>query len=195
MSKSKDNELKSKNGRQLRVLIVARISTDKQDEKSLADQIAYCREHVADLTNLPCDWCEIQSQGSGEHLDRPELLRLTALIEEGDWDLLICEDLGRICRRIHAIVFCEHCEDCDTRVIAINDSVDTADDDWREQSCFAAMRHERYNKDTAKRIRRTHRNRFIQGGTLPKRIFGYTLPPGAKTDDQLQKDPDAEPIL
>ncbi|HUQ72735.1 MAG TPA: recombinase family protein [Planctomycetaceae bacterium] len=171
------------------------MSTDKQDEKSLADQIAYCREFLQQLTGLPCHIHVIQSQGSGEHLDRDELRELESLVEQKTWDLVICEDLGRICRRLHAVLFCELCEDCDTRAIAINDDVDTAEENWRQESFFAAMRHERYNKDTAKRIRRTHRNRFVQGGTLPKRIFGYTLPVGAKTDDQLQKDPDAEPIL
>jgi site-specific DNA recombinase len=181
-------------GPQLRVIIVARISTDKQDEKSLEDQEAYCKEYVLQRTTLTCDWHVISSQGSGEYLDRRELQDLEDLIELGQYDVVVCEDLGRICRRTRAVDICESCQDHDTRLIAINDNVDTAEENWRMCSYFAAMRHEQYNQDTARRIRRTQRNRFTQGGTLPKSIFGYTRPPGAKTDDQLQKDPAAEPI-
>jgi len=59
---------------------------------------------------------------------------------------------------------------------------------------FAAMRHEAYNKDTAKRIRRTLRNRFNQGGVIQTHIYGYIKPSGIQHDSELQKDPAAEPI-
>src|SRR6185437_13632678 len=104
-------------------------------------------------------------------------------------------DLGRIFRRIHAQLFCELCEDVGTRLIALNDHVDTAQDNWRVLAGFASMRHEMYNADTAKRIRRSLRNRFLQGGVVQTVVYGYFKPPGAKTDDELCKDPAAEPII
>jgi DNA invertase Pin-like site-specific DNA recombinase len=195
MSRHRDEEFVPKNGAQLRVLVVDRISTKLQDEKSNDDQDALNQEYIRARTSLPCEFYSIKSQGSGEYLDREELFELIELIESGDWDVVICEDLGRICRRIFAIEICERCEDSGTRLIAINDHVDTANEDWRMHSYFATMRHESYNKDTAKRIRRTQRNRFQQGGILPRPSVGYIRPPGAKTDDQLQKDPVFEPIV
>jgi site-specific DNA recombinase len=62
-------------------------------------------------------------------------------------------------------------------------------------ACFASMRHEMYNADTGKRIRRSLRNRFQQGCVVQAVVFGYIKPPGAKTDAELSKDPDAEPIF
>lgn len=50
------------------------------------------------------------------------------------------EELGRICRRNRAFDVCELCEDADTRLIALNDSIDTARDDWRLNAAFAAFR-------------------------------------------------------
>jgi hypothetical protein len=41
---------------------------------------------------------------------------------------------------------------------------------------------------------RTLRNRFSQGGVVQTVIFGYVKPHGAKSDEELQKDPAVEPI-
>jgi hypothetical protein len=40
-------------------------------------------------------------------------------VESLRYDLVVVEDLGRICRRNRAVDFCEMCEDADTRLIAL----------------------------------------------------------------------------
>ena len=82
-----------------------------------------------------------------------------------------------------------------TRVIAINDHLDTANENWPILSGFATIRHEQYNVDTGRRIRRTLRNRFQQGGIVQTVTYGYFKPAGAKTDAELQKMAAAEPIV
>ena len=67
--------LVARNGRQLKILAICRISTLNQDERSLGDQEAAYREWVANHTHLPFDMEVIASQGSGECLERPEYLR------------------------------------------------------------------------------------------------------------------------
>jgi DNA invertase Pin-like site-specific DNA recombinase len=176
------------------VLGIARISTEHQDQQSLADQEALYRRWLDQHAGLPYELEMIAGRGSGESLDREEARRARAAVESGQFDLVIAEDLGRIFRRIHAQLFCELCEDYETRLIALNDQVDTAQDNWRLLAGFASMRHEMYNKDTASRIRRTQRNRFQQGGVVQTVVFGYIKPPGTKTDADLRKDPAAEPI-
>src|SRR5260221_399010 len=84
--------------------------------------------------------------------------------------------IGRICRRNRAVDFCELCEDADTRLVAINDSIDTAADNWRLCAFFASFKHESTNKDTSNRIRRSLRNRFKQGGVVQTFPFGYVKP-------------------
>ncbi|WP_010583092.1 recombinase family protein [Schlesneria paludicola] len=195
MSRCRDDEFVPRRGNELRVVSVSRISTPRQDRKSNDDQEAFNQGFIRDRTTFPCFVHSIKTQAGGECLDRAELFELIELIESGEWDVVICEDLGRICRRNYAIQICEMCEDSGTRLIAINDNVDTAKDDWMQNSYFATMRHESYNKDTSKRIRRTQRHRFVQGGNLPKQIWGYIRPLGAKTDDEIQKDPEAEPVI
>ena len=186
--------LQARNGRQLEVLGIARISTEHQNALSLEDQEALYRRWVDEHTDLPYRLTMIAGRGSGECLDREEALQASDEVESRIYDLVIAEDLGRIFRRIHAQLFCESCEDVGTRLIAINDHVDTAQDNWRVLAGFASMRHELYNADTAKRIRRSLRNRFHMGGVVQSVVFGYIKPPGTKSDAEIQKDPAAEPI-
>ncbi|QGJ68647.1 Recombinase [Planctomycetales bacterium 10988] len=186
--------LEPRNGRELKVLAICRISTIHQDARSLEDQETMYRHWLTKHTSLPFRMEVIASQGSGEALDRKEYHRAIELVESDQFDLVISEDLGRICRRVHAHIFCEICEDSATRLIALNDHVDTALDDWRLGSFFAVMRHETSNRDTSRRIRRSLRNRFSQGGVVQTTIYGYIKPRGENTDDKLHKDPDAEPI-
>ncbi|MFO0878157.1 MAG: recombinase family protein [Gemmataceae bacterium] len=187
--------LRPRRGGDLQVLGIARISTEHQDQRSLVDQEALYRRFLDDHAGLPYHLEMIAGQGSGECLDRKEAIQATAEVESGRFDLVIAEDLGRIFRRAHAHLFCELCEDHGTRLIALNDQVDTAQDNWRVLAGFATMRHEMYNADTAKRIRRTLRSRFTQGGIVQTVIYGYIKPPGIKSDAELKKDLEAEPII
>lgn len=212
MSRLLDPPLVPRNGRRLKVLGIARISkerkrfskgsskegkkvrTEIKDERSLEDQEALYRARVQEFTDLPFDMTCVAGQGSGECIDRKEAEEAQAEVETGAYDLVITEDLGRIFRRVHAYLFCETCQDVGTRLIALNDHVDTGHDDWRLSAFFAVMRHEAYNSDTAQRIRRSLRNRFTNGGIIQFVIFGYIKPEDAETDADLQKHPAAEPI-
>ena len=188
-------ELVARNGRVLAVIVVCRISTEHQDERSLQDQEALYRNWLSMNWNGEIEVTVLSSQESGESLVRDDFLRLTDLVESRLFDLVITEDLGRICRRVHAHIFCETCEDALTRCIALNDHVDTVQNNWRLNSFFAVMRHEAYNNDTSQRIRRSKRNRFSNGGPWQCPIYGYIKPAGATCVADIQKDPAAEPIV
>jgi len=186
--------LAPRDGAMLRVILIARISTVHQDARSLEDQAALCERHVRDHYPGPVQFTLIQGRGSGETLDRQDLADAEAAVESGAYDLVVVEDLGRICRRNRAIDFCELCEDAGTRLIAVNDSIDTARDDWRLNAFFASLKHESGNKDTSRRIRRSLRHRFEQGGVVQTFQYGYLKPPGATSDDDITKDPAAGPV-
>jgi DNA invertase Pin-like site-specific DNA recombinase len=190
---SLDPPLRPKNGSVLKVLGIDRISTKNQDPKSNADQEALLHRWLEDRYDGSTEWFRITGQGSGECIDRQQVRDAEDLVANGDIDVVIMEDLGRHLRRAQAVGFCEQCEDSDTRLIAINDNIDTYKD-WRLHAFFAAIKHEQSNKDTSERIKRSLRNRFNNGEALSCLIFGYIKPPGAKSDSELYKDPTAEPI-
>jgi site-specific DNA recombinase len=189
-----DPPLVPRRGRTLNVLGICRISTEHQDHKSLEDQEALLRRFVREHYDGPVHWTVIAGRGSGEYLDRREIAQAKEQIESRTLDLVLAEDLARLCRRVKAYEICETAQDCGTRLIAINDHVDTARDDWQLGALFSVFRHESYTRDTGKRIRRTLRNRFVQGGVLQSVIYGYVKPPGAKSDDELRKDEAAGPV-
>jgi site-specific DNA recombinase len=181
------------NGPFLRVISIDRISTKNQDPKSNDDQEALMHRWIADRYEGEVKWTRITGQGSGERIDRHQVRDAEDLVESGRFDLVIMEDLGRHLRRSQAIGFCELCEDHDTRLIAINDGIDTAGS-WRLHAFFAAIKHEQFNKETSERIKRTLRNRFVNGGVFQAPLFGYIKPSDAKGDADVRKDPSAEPI-
>jgi len=187
-------EFRPRNGHCLKVINLSRISTEHQDEKSLDDQARQNREYIERSFNGSVEYLDISSRGSGEHLDRNELRQLEAAIESQQYDAVIVEDLARICRRNRAYDICELCEDCDTRLIAINDRIDTADPGWRDMASMATWHHERSNRDTSDRIKRTLRGRFDKGEALANLIAGYHKPEGAKHESQITRDPAYIPI-
>lgn len=184
-----------KNGKKFKVIGVVRISTEHQDEKSLEDQEHSYRSYLdAELGVGNYDLTINSSRGSGQILDRSEFLRLCEMVESGQYDVVVAEDLSRISRRIQVIGFCEEAEDSNTRVIAINDHVDTAQDNWMQASFFASFKNQAFCKDTSERIKRTHRSRFLNGEIFQCEIYGYVKPRPKANDSEVYKDPAAEAI-
>ena len=131
-----------KSGSIYKVIIVGRISTLNQDERSLDDQQAYCRAQLeAKMPGCEFEFTIIAGQCSGQYLDRKEFLELGDLVDTGEYDIVIAEDLGRILRRMQAFTFCEDAEDSQTRVIAFNDFLDTKEENWRQVAFFAAYKN------------------------------------------------------
>lgn len=187
--------LEPRSGKVLKVLGIARISRVTQNEKSLDDQDAFYREYLLRVTDLEFEIKVLAGVGSGESLERKEYLQAWEEVESEKYDLVVCEDLGRLARRVHAQLFCEHAIDHGTRVIAINDQLDTANENWTQIAGLSAIRHSMYNADTAKRIRRSHRNRFMQGEMIHLISWGYIVPPNAKFDNEITVDPVAAVII
>jgi len=189
--------LAARNGHTLKVILPCRVSDPgpgKQDIMSLADQEAMHRRWLSEHTSLPLSITVLAGSGSGECLERREYRQLIELVESNEFDLVLTEDLGRILRRIQAHLLCELCVDHRVRLIACNDHIDTLESGWEDRSIISASHHERSNRDTSDRIKRTHRNRFEQGRCLSLPIYGYRKAPGGKTDDDLKKVPEAEAI-
>ncbi len=195
MSVNLQPPLRPKFGLMLLVVIIVRISTVHQDLRSLADQEAKCREYLRLHYGENVEVILLSSQGSGEHLDREELNQLESLIEAGKIDLVLAEDLARICRRQRAYDFCEMCLDHGVRLIAINDRIDTSVENWQDSAFLATWHHERSNRDTSSRIKRSLNSRFDRGELIQSLPYGYLKPANAKTDSDIEKDPAAEPVL
>ena len=186
---------KPKNGTKFKGIGVARISRETQDEKSWEDQEAFYREWL-DRTYERDNYelRVIEYQGSGQILDHAEFLELCDLVATGNYDFVIAEDLSRIIRRLQAVIFCEEAEALGTRVVGIGDPVDTAIEGWEYAAVFTSLKNKAFCKDTARRIRRTLRNRFANGEIVMCLQYGYIKPHPGASDEEVQKDPEAVAI-
>ncbi len=190
--------VRPKNGRVVQVLVACRVSDPregKQDERSNQDQRVKLEAWLKAELGVPFEITSVEGQGRGEYLERSDFLELTRLVESRRFDLLITEDIGRIMRRMHAHIFVETCLEFETRVITLNDHIDTAVPGWEDRSIFSSWHHERSNRDTSDRIKRTHRSRFRDGGCAQFPIAGIIKPPGSKNDAEWRKDPAFEPVF
>ena len=187
-----NNYSQPKDGTEFEVIGVARISTKNQDELSLEDQEALFRqwldrEYGAGNYKLRV----VAYRESGQILDSHEFLELCERMATGRYDLVIAEDLSRIIRRMQAFIFCEEAEALGTRVVGIGDPVDTSKEGWEYAAAFASLKNKAFCKDTARRIRRTLRNRFSNGGIVMCLQYGYIKPHPGASDEEVQKDPEA----
>ena len=179
-------------GKLFKVIGVARISTENQSELSLDDQEVFFRKWLDDEYGPGnYDLKVIAYRGSGQILDNKEFIKLYGLVSSGDYDLVIAEDLSRIIRRMQAVIFCEEAEALGTRVVGIGDPVDTSKEGWEYAAVFASLKNKAFCKDTARRIRRTLRNRFTNGGIVMCLQYGYIKPHPGASDKEVQKDPEA----
>jgi DNA invertase Pin-like site-specific DNA recombinase len=160
MSSVMDPPVQPRNGDTLKVLGVCRSITDHRDVRALADQEALIRRHLAARYDGPIEYLIIRSRACGGMVDREEIREIERLIQTRTIDVVIVEDLSRIARRMYAAVVCELCMDHATRLIAINDHLDTAEKDWRMRVGSSLSRHEIPNCDHPRRIERTLDERF-----------------------------------
>jgi site-specific DNA recombinase len=186
-----------RNGHTLQVGIVARISgCTNQKEISLDDQVDHGKELTDENYRGPVDYKIIATKGKGERLDRPELAMIEAEFRKGILDLCIIEDLGRLVRGSEAVRLLGIAVDHGTRVIVINDCIDTADPNWEQDALNAGAEHVAYNTHVSKRLKYKLMRRFLRNGGAPARpIYGYVIPPEAKTYGEWLRDPAATPII
>jgi hypothetical protein len=118
-------------GQPLRVLIIGRISTPHQREESIEASYEYVKDFLKRIYHGPVAITCLGEQASGMVADRQTIREAEDLIASGKIDVLIVEDVGRIYRESrHLIAFVHDTVDAGVRLIAINDTLDTAEEDW-----------------------------------------------------------------
>ena len=81
-----------------RAAIYARFSTDLQNEKSVEDQIALCREYAQRHNLAVVETFEDKARSGASILNREGLLRMMECAKDGAFDVLVTEALDRISR-------------------------------------------------------------------------------------------------
>lgn len=166
-------------GRRLRVIIYARYSTDEQHPTSIVDQISFCKQFLKDNGIADAEIITFEDpEMSGELVSRPGINQVRDRILSRWPDVLLCEDSSRLFRHETACAeLIETAVDLKIRCIAINDDVDTTEDDWDDRLHEAARHHARANKYTSKRIKRRMDGLWGTGAAIGLLRPGYKRKP------------------
>lgn len=158
-----------------RVLDYCRFSTDEQRQQSIADQDDYCRSFLADNGCTPRTIELLSDDGlSGELQSRPGIDKVREGLRKRRWDLILVEDSSRLFRGIQwCLPLVGLAVDQGIRVICINDSVDTANDDWEQRLTDAQLHHGKDNYYTRHRIKRAHDGLWRIGAAIGPLRSGY----------------------
>ena len=113
---------------------------------------------------------------SGTTFDRPDFQRLMAEVDAGRVGTIIVKDMSRLGRDYLKVGFYTEVTfpDADVRFIAINNGVDSANQQGSDFTPFINLFNEFYAKDTSKKIRAVFKAKGMSGrplATIPP--FGY----------------------
>ena len=133
---------------------------------------------------------------SGTNFNRPDWQRLAALIEDGKVGTLIVKDMSRLGRDYLQVgMYTEMVfPNADVRFIAINNGVDSANQQDNDMTPFINIFNEFYAKDTSKKVKAVFRAKGNSGKPLTTNPpYGYLKDPNDKNHWVI--DPEAAPVV
>ncbi|MFI5307573.1 MAG: recombinase family protein [Polyangiales bacterium] len=162
-----------------RIAVYCRYSTDKQNPRSIEDQLRVCREHVERLGGSLSDELVFTDAGvSGTSLIRPGFQAMHEAVRMRRVDVVVTEDLSRIGRDVgnNDRVF-KQFRSWGARLLSVNDSIDSADENAKFFSTIKSAMAEGYIDEIKKRTRRGLQSLHLAGMHTGGRVFGYRSTP------------------
>jgi len=131
---------------------------------------------------------------TGTNFNRPDMQRLLDDVEMGYVSTIIVKDMSRFGREYPQVGYYteQYFPEKDVRFIAVNDGVDSDDDD----NDFTPIRNvinELYAKDISRKVRSAHRTRGSLGEPLAQPPYGYMKDP--KNKKRWIIDPEAASVV
>ncbi len=172
------------NPSEVRAAVYCRLSKDDDeregDSSSIQTQRAmlehYCAQQGWEVTAV------YQDDGyTGLNLNRPDLTRMLKAVERRQIDVVVTKDLSRLGRNYIQTgqLIEEFFPKNGVRYIAVNDSVDTAQDSVYDMTPFRAVMNQMYSADVSKKVHSAYVTKARSGqftGCLAP--FGYRKDPG-----------------
>lgn len=158
-----------------RVAVYARFSTDKQNPRSIEDQLRVCREHVERRGGALSDELIFADAGiSGTSTIRPGFQALHEAVRSRRVDVIVTEDLSRIGRDMaNNAAALKQFSSWGARLLAINDGIDTGQQGSKLLGAIKSAMAENYLDELRDRTRRGMHGLFESGMSTGGKTFGY----------------------
>lgn len=156
----------------LRTVIYARFSSDNQNPRSIADQVALCRDR-ADREGWPVvavfeDAATSGAAGMGED-QRPGLHAMLQLVDHGGVDQVLAESTDRVSRHVSdAHLIRERIEFAGARLFTLFDGTVTP-----MIGLIKGFTDAQFRSDLAARVKRGQRSAIAQGRSAGALSYGY----------------------
>ena len=169
----------------LKIASYSRVSYDEDKERY---------ESIINQKNIVKDYAKERFQNyeiieyeddnfSGYKFDRPAFTKMRNEIAEGNIDIVIAKDLSRIGRHnAKTLLFIEELEQIGVTVIAINDDLDTSQEQNNDLVGIKTWYNELYVKDISRKIRSTVQNKSKNGTWITNVPYGYVMMDYQKRD-------------
>ena len=165
--------------------LYCRLSRDDElqgDSNSILNQKAILQKYAADNGFGNIQYF-VDDGYSGTNFERPDWQRLMSLVDEGKVGTIIVKDMSRLGRDYLKVgMFTEMIfPNADIRFIAINNGVDSANQQDSDFTPFINIFNEFYAKDTSKKIRAVFKSKGESGKPLSTNVpYGYKKDPDDK---------------
>ena len=165
--------------------LYCRLSRDDElqgDSNSIINQKAILKKY-ADDNGFGNTQFFVDDGYSGTNFDRPDWQRLIALAEDGAIGTVIVKDMSRLGRDYLKVGYYTEVffPGVDIRFIAINNGVDSANQQESDFTPFLNIINEWYAKDTSKKIRAVFKSKGQSGKPLCTNLpYGYMKDPEDK---------------
>ena len=176
--------------------LYCRLSRDDElqgDSNSILNQKAILQKYAADNGFGNIQYF-VDDGYSGTNFERPDWQRLMSLVDEGKVGTIIVKDMSRLGRDYLKVgMYTEMIfPNADIRFIAINNGVDSANQQDSDFTPFINIFNEFYAKDTSKKIRAVFKSKGESGKPLSTNVpYGYKKDPDDKhhwlVDDDAAK--------
>jgi site-specific DNA recombinase len=177
-----------------RVAVYARFSTDKQNPRSIEDQLRVCRDYIERAGGRIADDLVFADVAlSGTTSARPGLQALLAAVEAGTVDVVVTEDLSRIGRDvgINDRVL-KSMRSHGARLLAINDGIDSRQESAKLLGTIRSAMAEGYIDDIKRRTRRGMDGLFGAGMSTGGKTYGYRSVPAGDGTGRMRMEIDPE---
>jgi len=159
-----------------RAAIYARISTDKQNPLSPADQVRKCREYADRNGIVVLDAHLYVDELSGVGMDRPFLQTLlrAALAPTRPFDVILVDDTSRLSRRTEgALSIYRRLNFAGIQLIAVSQNIDSLHDQAETLITVHGLIDSTYIRELAKKTHRGCESAVLRGLHVGGSCFGY----------------------
>ncbi|HXY23559.1 MAG TPA: recombinase family protein [Candidatus Acidoferrum sp.] len=169
------------NRRVRRAAIYARISTDKQNPLSTADQERKCREYAQrnGITVVP-GHVYFDEGLSGVGMDRPSLQKLlqAALSPARAFDVILVDDTSRLSRSTESVLsIYRKLHFAGVQLIAVSQNIDSLHDQAETLITIHGLIDSSYVRELAKKTHRGCESAVLRGRHVGGTCFGYVAVP------------------